>query len=68
MIRTDAQVSVSRFARLIGVSRRTYGYRLARRRRGYRDNGPWPAPVVDRIESEVAKLAEQYPAWGHRRV
>ena len=41
---------------------------LARRRRGYRDKGPWPAPVVDRIEPEVAKLAEQYPAWGHRKV
>ena len=67
MIRTHAQASVSRFARLIGLSRRTYCYRLARRRRGYRDKGPWPAPVLDRIEPEVAKLAEQYPASGHRK-
>ena len=37
-------------------------------RRGDRGKGPWPAPVVDRIEPEVAKLAERYPAWGHELV
>ena len=26
--------------------------------------GPWPAPVVDRIEPDVAKYAEAWPAWG----
>ena len=68
MIRADAGVSVSRFAPLVGVPRRTYCYRLARLRRGDQVKGPWPAPVLDRIEPEVAKLAEQYPAWGHRKV
>jgi hypothetical protein len=28
----------------------------------------WPAPVVDRIEPTVAKYAEEWPAWGHRKI
>ena len=68
MIRADAQVSVSRFADLVGVPRRTYCYRLAKLRRGDSAKGPWPAPVVDRIEPAAAKLAQQYPAWGHRKI
>jgi transposase InsO family protein len=68
MIRTDAGMSVARFAELIGVPRRTYHYRLARHRSGDPERGPWPAPVVDRIEPEVAKLAGEWPAWGHRKI
>ncbi len=68
MIRTDAHMSVARFAALIGVPRRTYHYRLARHRAGEPVKGPWPAPVVDRIEPEVAKLAAEWPAWGHRKI
>jgi len=68
MIRTDAQLSVSRFAELIGVPRRTYHYRLARLRAGDPAKGPWPAPVVDRIEPVVAKYAAEWPAWGHRKI
>ena len=68
MIRTDARCSVSRFAELVGVPRRTYHARLARHRAGDVAKGPWPAPVVDRIEPAVAKLAAQYPAWGHRKI
>jgi hypothetical protein len=67
VIRTDAQLSVSRFAELIGVPRRTYTWRLAR----HRAEGPvgvWPAPVVDRIEPTVAKYAQEWPAWGHRKI
>jgi transposase InsO family protein len=67
MIRTDAQLSVSRFAELIGVPRRTYHYRLARHRAG-EPLGVWPAPVLERIEPTVAKYAEAWPAWGHRKV
>ncbi len=67
MIRTEAQLSVSRFAELIGVPRRTYHYRLARHRAGDPE-GVWPAPVVDRIEPTVAKYAEAWLAWGHRKV
>ena len=68
MIRTDASCAVSRFAELIGVSRRTYCYRLARLRAGEAAKGPWPAPQVDRIEPAVEKLAAQWPAWGHRKI
>ena len=68
MIRADAQMPVTRFADLIGVPRRTYHYRLARWRAGDPPKGPWPAPVVDRIEPDVAKLAAEWPAWGHRKI
>jgi transposase InsO family protein len=68
MIRTDAAMSVARFADLIGVPRRTYHYRLAKHRAGDPPKGSWPAPVVDRIEPDVAKLAREWPAWGHRKI
>ena len=55
MIRTDAGCSVSRFAELVGVPRRTYHGRLARHRAGEVAKGPWPAPVVDR---EVLAFAD----------
>lgn len=64
MIRVEAQLSVSRFAELIGVPRRTYHYRLGKWRAGDLEKGPWPAPVVDRIEPTVAKYAESWEAWG----
>ena len=68
MIRTDARCSVSRFAELVGVPRRTYHARLARHRAGDVTKGPWLAPVVDRIEPAVEKLAAGWPAWGHRNI
>jgi putative transposase len=68
MIRTDAQLSVSRFAELIDIPRRSYHYRLAKHHSGDPPKGPWPAPVVDRIEPVVAKYAGEWPAWGHRKI
>lgn len=68
MIRTEAGMPITRFTELIGVPRRTYQYRLAKHRAGDPPKGPWPAPVVDRIEPVVAKLAEEWPAWGHRKI
>ena len=68
MIRTDAGCSVSRFVELVGVPRRTYHARLARHRGGDLAKGPWPAPVVDRIEPTVAKYAARWPAWGYRKI
>ena len=59
---------ITRFAALIGVPRRTCQYRLATHRAGGPPKGPWPAPVVDRIEPAVAKLAAEWPAWGHRKI
>ena len=68
MIRTEFGCTVSRIAELVGVRRRTYHARLARRRASDVATGPLPAPQVDRIEPAVAKLAAQYPAWGHRKI
>ena len=45
MIRTEAQLPVSRFAELIDLPRRTYHYRLAKHRAGDPAKGLWPAPV-----------------------
>ena len=42
MIRTESGCSVSRFAELVGVPRRTYHARLARHRAGEVAKGPWP--------------------------
>lgn len=68
MIRSDAAMSISRFVALIGVPRRSYTRRRARWLAGEPGKGPWPAPVVDLIEASVAKLAEEFPAWGHRKI
>ena len=56
MIRQDAAMPVSRFCALIGIPRRSYARWQARARVGAPVKGPWPAPVVDAIESLVAKL------------
>jgi putative transposase len=68
VIRTEAGMPISRFASLVGMPRRTYHYRLVKVRAGMPAKGPWPAPVVDRIEPSVAKYAADWPAWGHRKI
>ncbi len=68
VIRQSAGMPITRVAKLVGVPRRTYSYRLAKHRSGDPTKGPWPAPVVDRIEPIVAQTAEEWPAWGHRKV
>src|SRR4051794_35581380 len=59
---------VSRFAVLIGIPRRTYHRWQANTRAGGRAKGPWPAPVVDVVEPFVAKYADDWPGWGHRKI
>jgi len=68
MIRAEAQLPVSRFCELIGLPRRTWYAWRAKHAAGEPAKGPWPAPVVDAIEPDVAKYAEAWPAWGHRKV
>jgi putative transposase len=68
MIRTEAGMPISRFSTLVGMPRRTYGRRRSRWLAGDPAKGPWPAPVVDVIEPGVAKLAEAWPVWGHRKI
>ncbi len=53
---------------VVGVPRRSYQRRLARLRAGDPLKGPWPAPVVDRIEPVAAKYAQAWPAWGYRKI
>ena len=59
---------VSRFTRLAGIPERTYRRRLARLRAGDPVKRPWPAPRVEEIEAQAAKYAEDWPAWGHRKI
>jgi transposase InsO family protein len=69
VIRQDAEMPTARFCAMLGIPRRTYARRQARARAGStRAKGPWPAPVVDAIEPEVAKYAGDWPGWGHRKV
>lgn len=59
---------VSRFTTLAGIPERTYRRRLARLRSSEPVKGPWPAPKVDAIEALAAKYAQDWPAWGHRKI
>ena len=68
MICSDAAMSVSGFAELVGVPRRTYHARLARLRARADAKGPWPAPMVGRIEPDAAKHAAEWPAWDYRKI
>ncbi len=68
VIRTQAGMPITRFSQLVGMPRRTYTRRRSRWLAGDPPRGPWPAPVVDVIEPTVAKLAESWPAWGHRKI
>jgi putative transposase len=68
VIRQDAGMPVSRFAALAGMPRRTYTRKLAKLRAGSPPKGPWPAPAVDAFEPLVEKYAQDWPAWGHRKV
>jgi putative transposase len=70
VIRADAGLSVTCMCQLLGMPRASwYRWRAAvgadRPRPG---KGPWPAPVVDQIEPLAAKHAEQWAAWGHRKI
>src|SRR5829696_3906820 len=70
VIRAQAGLSVVRFCELLGMPRVTwYRWRAAVAGGAARlGKGPWPAPVVDLIEPVAAKHAEQWAAWGHRKV
>jgi putative transposase len=64
MIRATHKIRLGRFCELIGVPRSTYH----RWRRPGRVPSPQAAPVVDRIEQQVAECALTWPAWGHRKI
>jgi transposase InsO family protein len=69
MIREETGMPVSRFTRLLGIPRRSYTRWIARVRAGLgRGKGPWPAPAVEAAEPIVHKYAQDWPAWGHRKI
>lgn len=70
MIRRDADVAIttSRWCELLGIPRPTWYRWKAAAQSGQPGKGPWPAPVVDAIEADAAKLAEGWQAWGHRKI
>jgi hypothetical protein len=70
VIRAEAGLSVARFCELLGMPRASwYRWRAAVAGGAARPGkGPWPAPVVDRVEPLAAKYAERWAAWGHRKV
>ena len=68
MIRLEAGMPTTRFARLIGVSERSYRRWQARQRAGRPVEGPWPALARDRVEPVAIAYADRFPAWGHRKI
>jgi putative transposase len=68
VIRQDAAMPVSRFTVLIGIPRRSYTRWIAKARAGNPAKGPWPAPAVEAMEPIVEKYAQDWPAWGHRKI
>jgi putative transposase len=68
VIRSEAEMPISRFCALIGIPRRSYTRWIAKAAVGEVAKGPWPAPVVEAIEPIAAKYAGDWPAWGHRKI
>ena len=56
----------SRYCRMLGIPERSYRRWQTHARRGQPVKGPWPRPASTRVESELVRLAERWPAWGHR--
>jgi putative transposase len=68
MIRQQARMPTSRFTTLLGIPERSYRRWQARARDGRPPRGPWPTPAQDQYEQILVELADQWPAWGHRKV
>ena len=68
MIRREAGMPTSRFTVLVGIPERSYRRWQAKAREGRSLKGPWPTPAQDRVEQALVELADQWPAWGHRKI
>lgn len=61
----SAQMTVVRFCTLTGIPRPTwYRWRAA----SSSSKGPWPTPAQDAIEVDAKAKADEWDAWGHRKI
>lgn len=61
----NAQMTVVRFCELTGIPRPTwYRWRAA----GSSTKGPWPTPAQDAIQVDAKAKADEWDAWGHRKI
>jgi len=63
--RVNAEMTVVRFCELTGIPRPTW-YRW--RSVSSSCKGPWPTPAQDAIETAAVAKADQWDAWGHRKI
>lgn len=68
MIRVEHGLTVTRFCRLVGLPRASYYRRRQGKSRAVRARGPWPTPVLDRIDPLVAEIASGFAFFGYRKV
>ncbi len=68
MIRLEYGISVARFCELVGVPRASYYRRRRRETDGEPVRGPWPTPVLDRIDPLVAEVAASFGFFGYRKI
>ena len=63
--RVNAHTTVVRFCQLTGIPRPTwYRWRAA----SSSGKGPWPTPVQDAVELDAKAKADEWDAWGHRKI
>src|SRR5215210_2641435 len=67
-LRSEHEMTVSRFCRAVGLPARTFYARRARHRADRQVRGPWPTPARDGIRATVTEVALRYPMWGHRKI
>lgn len=63
--RVNAAMTVVRFCELTGIPRPTW-YRWKAATSSVK--GPWPTPAQDAIEAVAVAKADQWEAWGHRKI
>ena len=69
MIRRGAGMPVSRFCRLVGISRRTYFRRRSQLKSGDPTaKGRWPSPSVDAAARLLEDYLAEHEGFGHRRL
>ena len=68
VIRVEAGMPTSRWCEVMGIPERTWRRWQAKARAGHPPKGPWPAPARAAHRDAVCAIAEEHPAWGHRKI